>query len=190
MVVPAGCVCEACSLAVVYCVIDLGTKWIISWKLSRPVINMLLPIAAFVPLKELIGSLSPEKRERWERLYMLSDRQSMLTHPLIYPHPVTKLPVSISMWIQSPFPFIFKTKADGVYNLFYFAKKQGLAFHVNHLLSRHFIWKQYMYFLERMEKKNVCCCFNWRFMGYITWMKMSLIWVIESFHEMIEYWAT
>ena len=54
-----------------------------------------LIITAFVPLKELIESLSPEKRERWERLYMLSDRRSMITHPIIYPHPVTKQPVSV-----------------------------------------------------------------------------------------------
>ena len=26
---------------------------------------------------------------------MISDRRSMVIHPIIYPHPVTKLPVSI-----------------------------------------------------------------------------------------------
>ena len=57
-------------------------------------------LAAFVPLKELIESLTPEKRERWERLYMLSDRRSMITHPLIYPHPVTKLPVCMIMYCK------------------------------------------------------------------------------------------
>ena len=56
-----------------------------------------LCISAFVPLNELIESLPPEKREKWERLYMVPDRRSMLVKPLIYPHPVTKLPVSITL---------------------------------------------------------------------------------------------
>ncbi|XP_062589814.1 alpha-ketoglutarate-dependent 2,4-dichlorophenoxyacetate dioxygenase-like, partial [Saccostrea cucullata] len=47
---------------------------------------------AFVPLTDLIESLQPEVRDRWERLYMVSDRRSKSTHPLIYPHPVTKKP--------------------------------------------------------------------------------------------------
>lgn len=46
----------------------------------------------FVPLNELIGNLSSEKRARWERLWMLPDRRDRLVHPLIYPHPVTRLP--------------------------------------------------------------------------------------------------
>ncbi|XP_045157201.1 alpha-ketoglutarate-dependent taurine dioxygenase-like [Mercenaria mercenaria] len=45
----------------------------------------------FVPLKELIESLSVDTRARWERLWMLPDRRDRLIHPLIYPHPVTKL---------------------------------------------------------------------------------------------------
>ncbi|XP_071117943.1 (R)-phenoxypropionate/alpha-ketoglutarate-dioxygenase-like [Haliotis cracherodii] len=46
----------------------------------------------FVPLKELVESLSSETRQRWERLWMVSDRRSSLFHPLIYPHPVTRHP--------------------------------------------------------------------------------------------------
>ncbi|XP_067677210.1 (3R)-3-[(carboxymethyl)amino]fatty acid oxygenase/decarboxylase-like [Haliotis asinina] len=46
----------------------------------------------FVPLKELVESLSSETRQRWERLWMVSDRRSNLVHPLIYPHPVTRHP--------------------------------------------------------------------------------------------------
>lgn len=46
----------------------------------------------FIPLKELIESLSEEKRQRWEKLWMVSDRQSRIIHPLIYPHPSTKKP--------------------------------------------------------------------------------------------------
>lgn len=43
----------------------------------------------FMPLKEVIQSLSPEQRGRWERLWMVSDRQDGPVHPLIYPHPNT-----------------------------------------------------------------------------------------------------
>ncbi|KAL5017587.1 hypothetical protein ScPMuIL_007176 [Solemya velum] len=46
----------------------------------------------FVPLNEVICSLSPETRAKWERLYMVSDRRMAIVHPLIYPHPVTGLP--------------------------------------------------------------------------------------------------
>ncbi|KAJ8321636.1 hypothetical protein KUTeg_000107 [Tegillarca granosa] len=46
---------------------------------------------AFVSLNELIKSLTPDKRDRWERLWMISDRRAGVIHPLIYPHPVTRL---------------------------------------------------------------------------------------------------
>jgi len=38
---------------------------------------------------EVAESLSSERRERWERLYMLSDRKGGVAQPLIYPHPIT-----------------------------------------------------------------------------------------------------
>ncbi|KAK7788569.1 hypothetical protein R5R35_000157 [Gryllus longicercus] len=44
---------------------------------------------AFAPLTELIEGLSPDKRARWERLWMVSDRRSGPIHPLIYSHPVS-----------------------------------------------------------------------------------------------------
>jgi hypothetical protein len=43
----------------------------------------------FAPLTEIVHSLPPEQRQRWERLSMCSDRRGMLVHPLIYSHPVT-----------------------------------------------------------------------------------------------------
>jgi alpha-ketoglutarate-dependent taurine dioxygenase len=43
----------------------------------------------FIPLNELIMSLSEEQRNRWERLWMVSDRRGGIVHPLIYSHPVT-----------------------------------------------------------------------------------------------------
>ncbi|KAK7100497.1 hypothetical protein V1264_023443 [Littorina saxatilis] len=46
---------------------------------------------AFVPLKELVESLSPETRARWERLWR-TDHQLQHIQPLVYPHPVTKDP--------------------------------------------------------------------------------------------------
>ncbi|GAB1610726.1 uncharacterized protein LOC115223680 [Argonauta hians] len=47
---------------------------------------------AFVSLLDIIESLSEEKRQQWDKLWMVSDRRSKLLHPLIYPHPVTKAP--------------------------------------------------------------------------------------------------
>ncbi|KAK9806936.1 hypothetical protein WJX72_008011 [[Myrmecia] bisecta] len=43
----------------------------------------------FAPLREVIKSLPEDKRQRWERLYMSSDRRSKTTHPIIYSHPQT-----------------------------------------------------------------------------------------------------
>uniref|UniRef100_UPI00358F0BE8 3-((Z)-2-isocyanoethenyl)-1H-indole synthase-like n=1 Tax=Myxine glutinosa TaxID=7769 RepID=UPI00358F0BE8 len=43
----------------------------------------------FAPLTELLQGLSPEKRARWERLWMVSDRRMGVVHPHIYPHPIT-----------------------------------------------------------------------------------------------------
>ncbi len=50
----------------------------------------------FVPLTEVIASLSDEKRAFWERLYMgTSRRGGDLVHPHIYPHPLTKKPTMV-----------------------------------------------------------------------------------------------
>ncbi|KAA6429862.1 MAG: hypothetical protein FRX49_00294 [Trebouxia sp. A1-2] len=46
----------------------------------------------FAPLAEVTESLSSERRERWERLHMLSDRRGGVAQPLIYPHPITGKP--------------------------------------------------------------------------------------------------
>ncbi|XP_025111404.1 uncharacterized protein LOC112574493 isoform X1 [Pomacea canaliculata] len=43
---------------------------------------------AFVPLKELVESLSEETRVQWERLWR-TDHHYQVIHPLIYQHPVT-----------------------------------------------------------------------------------------------------
>ncbi|KAL3867835.1 hypothetical protein ACJMK2_040681 [Sinanodonta woodiana] len=43
----------------------------------------------FVPFDQLIGSLAQEMRSEWDRLWIVSDRRSGLTHPLIYQHPIT-----------------------------------------------------------------------------------------------------
>ena len=58
----------------------------------------------FAPLTEVVESLPDEQRQRWERLYMMSDRRGGVTQPLIYPHPVTgKLPRQQCMtWILTP----------------------------------------------------------------------------------------
>ncbi|KAL4450231.1 hypothetical protein ABPG77_010900 [Micractinium sp. CCAP 211/92] len=43
----------------------------------------------FAPLHEIVNSLSPQQRARWDRLWMLSDRRSRGAKPLIYQHPLT-----------------------------------------------------------------------------------------------------
>lgn len=57
--------------------------------------SVLLP-SVFTPLHEVVQSLTPEQREHWERLYMfrkgyahLHPEMMTLTHPLIWPHPLT-----------------------------------------------------------------------------------------------------
>lgn len=46
---------------------------------------------AFVSLAELLESLSPETRARWERLWRVDHHWEHI-HPLVYPHPVTRRP--------------------------------------------------------------------------------------------------
>lgn len=41
----------------------------------------------FAPLHEIINSLPPQQRARWERLWMCSDRRGGLVKPLVYTHP-------------------------------------------------------------------------------------------------------
>ncbi len=43
----------------------------------------------FAPLTEIVERLSAEKRDQFERLYMVSDRRGGLVHPLLYAHPET-----------------------------------------------------------------------------------------------------
>ncbi|XP_077981083.1 alpha-ketoglutarate-dependent taurine dioxygenase-like [Glandiceps talaboti] len=43
----------------------------------------------FAPLNDIIMGLSVEQRNKWERLWMLSDRRGGVCHPLIYSHPET-----------------------------------------------------------------------------------------------------
>ena len=53
-----------------------------------------LPIqgdTVFAPLEEVVASLPAERRDRWDRLHMLSDRRGGVAQPLIYPHPITGL---------------------------------------------------------------------------------------------------
>ena len=56
---------------------------------------ILYSILAFIPLNEVIESLTKEQRSRWDRLYMLSDKREQYIHPLIWPHPLTGKDVSL-----------------------------------------------------------------------------------------------
>ncbi|PVD23798.1 hypothetical protein C0Q70_17072 [Pomacea canaliculata] len=55
---------------------------------------------AFVPLKELVESLSEETRVQWERLWR-TDHHYQVIHPLIYQHPVTGDPWEVGDFIIS-----------------------------------------------------------------------------------------
>ncbi|EDV22354.1 uncharacterized protein TRIADDRAFT_58876 [Trichoplax adhaerens] len=46
---------------------------------------------AFIPLNDVLKKISEVKRQRWERLWMCSDRRGYHSHPLVYPHPITGL---------------------------------------------------------------------------------------------------
>lgn len=48
----------------------------------------------FAGLNEVIEDLTPEQRQRWDKLYMASDRRTGPVHPLIYRHPITRKHVS------------------------------------------------------------------------------------------------
>ena len=49
----------------------------------------------FSPFKETIESMTPKERNLWEQLYYHNSRDDKLTHPVIYPHPVTGDPAMI-----------------------------------------------------------------------------------------------
>jgi len=44
----------------------------------------------FAPLNEIVQNLPSEKRNEWERLWMMITQQSGPIHPLIYPHFITQ----------------------------------------------------------------------------------------------------
>lgn len=60
---------------------------------QQQVLSSSLLFPAFVPLKELVESLSEETRAQWERLWR-TDHHYQVIHPLIYQHPVTGDPVT------------------------------------------------------------------------------------------------
>ena len=47
----------------------------------------------FAPLTEIIENAPREKRDLWDRLWMMSDRRSGPIHPLVFSHPETGKPV-------------------------------------------------------------------------------------------------
>lgn len=48
---------------------------------------------SFIPLTELIENLDTSRKNKWNQLWMLSDRRTGPVHPLIYKHPITEKPV-------------------------------------------------------------------------------------------------
>jgi len=48
----------------------------------------------FAALNVIVNNLPSEKRNGWERLRMMSDRQTGPIHPVIYPHPITQKKVN------------------------------------------------------------------------------------------------
>jgi len=53
----------------------------------------------FAPLNEIVENLPPAKRNKWERLWMMTDRRTGPIDPLIYPHPITQKKVSFLLGI-------------------------------------------------------------------------------------------
>ena len=62
----------------------------------------------YAPLRELIEGLPEAQRQRWERLWMVSDARLDRVHPLIYSHPVTGEKVRLDQVCVSVFPFTLK----------------------------------------------------------------------------------
>jgi len=48
----------------------------------------------FATLNVIVDNLPSEKRNEWERLWMMSDRRTGPIHPVIYPHPITQKKVN------------------------------------------------------------------------------------------------
>lgn len=68
---------------------------------------------SFIPLTELIENLDTSRKNKWNQLWMLSDRRTGPVHPLIYKHPITEKPVSIAdhtLANQITFVLTVKTK--------------------------------------------------------------------------------
>ncbi|KAL7640241.1 UNVERIFIED_CONTAM: hypothetical protein RMT77_009655 [Armadillidium vulgare] len=71
----------------------------------------------FVPLTEIIEELPQSQRERWERLYMISDRRTGPVHPLIYSHPLSKKKVlCFHLGMTESFTWDYGTKDERVTN--------------------------------------------------------------------------
>ncbi|XP_067119174.1 alpha-ketoglutarate-dependent taurine dioxygenase-like [Centruroides vittatus] len=65
----------------------------------------------FLPLTELIEGLTCPQRQRWERLWMVSDRREGIIHPLIYSHPITKKKV-LCFHLGMTESFVWNYKTD------------------------------------------------------------------------------
>lgn len=91
-----------------------------------------LPASVFAPLNELIEGLPPEQLERWERLWMVSDRRIGRIHPLIYSHPVTGLKVCTSD------PVYFKCMHGIIIFWNELCVTQTLCFHLG--MTEAFVW--------------------------------------------------
>lgn len=69
----------------------------------------------FAPLTEIIQGLPEEKRQEWDRLWMLSDRRSGPVHPLVYSHPITKKKVlCFHLGMTSDFLWDYKSPGERV----------------------------------------------------------------------------
>ena len=54
-------------------------------------------------LPQLLRALPPEQRQKWDRLYVVSDRHSGVIHPLTYEHHETGTPVTNCLQTRMPF---------------------------------------------------------------------------------------
>jgi alpha-ketoglutarate-dependent taurine dioxygenase len=53
----------------------------------------------FASLNEIVDNFPPDKRNKWEILWMMSDRRTGPIHSLIYPYPITQKKVNFLMGI-------------------------------------------------------------------------------------------
>jgi len=69
----------------------------------------------FAPMTELIEQLPKKKFDEWNRLWMVSDRRTGPIHPLVYRHPVTKLPVMcFHLGMTSDFMYDYGTENEKI----------------------------------------------------------------------------